>query len=88
MAGYDMADDHATVAPGAAPYGRLLSGIRGIVLHIRNVKAKFKYDDKRTVETQRSVAAKLAARNENRDQGARRQQLRRLDIRTTDHRPA
>ena len=27
------------------PYGRMLSGIRGLHLHITSVAAKFKYDD-------------------------------------------
>lgn len=88
LSGYGMADDHAEVGAGAPPYGRLLSGIRGIVLHVAEVRAKFKYDDRRSVQTQRDVAAKLAARDQDRDHDARRQLLRRLDIRTNDHHPA
>jgi transcriptional regulator len=88
LAGYGMADEHAPVDPDAPPYGRLLPGIRGIVLHIRDVRAKFKYDDKRSVDTQRTVAAKLAERDQGRDRDASRQQLRRLDIRTNDFRLA
>lgn len=88
LVAYGMADDHAAVREGAPPYGRQLSGIRGIVLHVTEVRAKFKYDDRRSPQTQRDVAAKLAARDRNRDHDARRQLLRRLDIRTTDGHPA
>jgi len=88
LAGYGMAHDHAAVEPDGPPYGRQLSGIRGIVLHVTEVRAKFKYDDRRSLETQRDVAAKLAARDRNRDHDARRQLLRRLDMRTDDRHPA
>jgi hypothetical protein len=33
---------HAAVAPGAAPYGRMLPGIRGVRLAVLRVDAKFK----------------------------------------------
>jgi transcriptional regulator len=76
LAGFGMADDHDDVPPDH----RLLNGIRGIVPHIREVAAKFKYDDNRGGVTQRAVAANLADRNQNRDQGARAQQLRRASV--------
>lgn len=88
MAAYGMADDHAEVSADAPPYGRQLSGIRGIKLHVTDVRAKFKFDDKRTEDTQRSVAARLAERGTGRDAGARRQVLRRLARRTNDFRPS
>jgi transcriptional regulator len=88
MAAYRMADDHAEVTPDSPPYGRQLAGIRGIVLHVRDVRAKFKFDDKRSEDIQRSVAARLAERDTGRDVGARRQVLRRLTRRTNDFRPA
>jgi transcriptional regulator len=88
LAGYGMIEDLAAVEPDAPPCGRMPSGIRGIVLHVREVRAKFKYDDGRAPQTQRDVAAKLAVRDRNRDHVARRQLLRRLDIRTTDPHPA
>jgi transcriptional regulator len=81
LAAYHMTADHAPVTVDEPPYGRLLSGIRGMVLHIREVRAKFKYDDRKSVETQRAVAARLADRDQNHDDGARRQQLRRIDQR-------
>ncbi|HEX4704172.1 MAG TPA: FMN-binding negative transcriptional regulator [Pseudonocardiaceae bacterium] len=88
LSAYGMSDDLAPVDPDGPPYGRMLSGIRGVVLHVREVRAKFKFDDKRTVELQRAVSARLAERDLGRDRGARRQQLRRLDIRTDDSYPA
>ncbi|MFK5633721.1 FMN-binding negative transcriptional regulator [Ornithinimicrobium sp. LYQ103] len=36
---------HADVAVGQAPYGRMLSGIRGVRLEVLGVDAKFKYDE-------------------------------------------
>jgi transcriptional regulator len=88
LAAYDMAADHAEVGVDEPPYGRQLPGIRGVVLHIREVRAKFKYDDRKSVEIQRAVAGRLADRDRNHDNGARRQQLRRIDRRTDDFRPA
>ncbi|HEX5403402.1 MAG TPA: FMN-binding negative transcriptional regulator [Pseudonocardiaceae bacterium] len=88
MAAYGMAAGHAEIAADAPPYGRQLSGIRGVVLHVTDVRAKFKFDDKRSEDTQRAVAAKLAERATGRDVGARRQVLRRLARRTNDFRPA
>jgi transcriptional regulator len=88
MAAYGMTADHAEVAEGTPPYGRQLSGIRGIALHVTDVRAKFKFDDRRTEDVQRDVATRLGERNTGRDVGARRQTLRRLARRTNDFRPA
>lgn len=39
---------HAPVAPGPTPFGRMLSGIRGLRLEIEEVRAKFKFGGNRT----------------------------------------
>ncbi|MEW5632545.1 FMN-binding negative transcriptional regulator, partial [Streptomyces hydrogenans] len=52
----------ARVAPGEAPFGRLLAGIRGLVLDVTEVRAKFKYAGNKPVGVQRGVAARLAER--------------------------
>jgi transcriptional regulator len=82
LTAYGMAGDMVPVTADGPPYGRMLSGIRGVVLHVREVRAKFKFDDKRTTEVQSAVAARLAERDQGRDRGARAQQLRRIDLRT------
>ncbi|MCW2687592.1 MAG: hypothetical protein JWR37_2482 [Mycobacterium sp.] len=71
--------DYADVAVGQPPYGRLLSGIRGLRLHVVSVVAKFKYDDHNPVEHRQSVAARLTARGRGRDAAAAGQQRRRLN---------
>lgn len=65
------------VVPGAAPFGALLSGIRGLRLTVREVHATFKYDDRKPVGEQHAVAELLARRGRERDAGAREQLLRR-----------
>ncbi|MFI1360845.1 FMN-binding negative transcriptional regulator [Streptomyces sp. NPDC020898] len=60
----------ARVAAGEAPYGRMLSGIRGIRLEVTDVRAKFKYAEKRPAEVQDRIAAGLAERGGPRDAGA------------------
>ncbi|MGF1431914.1 FMN-binding negative transcriptional regulator [Kitasatospora sp. LaBMicrA B282] len=65
------------VAPGAEPFGPRLSGIRGLRLTVRRVRAKFKYDDKVPVEQQLAQAERLAERAAPGDAGARAQLLRR-----------
>lgn len=87
LAAYGMAEDLQPVRAGEAPYGRQLAGIRGIVLHVTDVRAKFKFDDRRTEDTQREVARRLADRGTGRDAAARRQVLRRLTLRTNDLHP-
>jgi transcriptional regulator len=68
--------DHAPVDVDGSPYGRLLSGIRGIVMEIVEVRAKFKYDDKKPAE-QLDIAARLTNRDTGRDFPAGAQQVRR-----------
>ncbi|MEU5237881.1 FMN-binding negative transcriptional regulator [Streptomyces lydicus] len=68
----------APVTAGEAPYGRLLSGIRGLRLEVRDVRAKFKYGGKRSEAVQQRVSARLAERNGPGDAAAREHQQRRL----------
>ncbi|MFC1434375.1 FMN-binding negative transcriptional regulator [Streptacidiphilus sp. N1-3] len=72
---------HRPIVPGQAPFGRMLSGIRGLRLQITEVLPKFKYDDKKPVELQTEVAERLRERDRPRDPGARTQLLRRRDAR-------
>jgi transcriptional regulator len=69
---------HATVAVGEAPYGRILSGIRGLRLSVLHVDAKFKYDDHNPVEHRQRVTTNLQERGHGLDAGAASQQRRRL----------
>ena len=82
LGGYRMAGDHAEVNTTDSPYARQLNAIRGVVLHVTETRAKFKFDDRRTVEVQRDVARRLAERATGRDLGAHRQTMRRLARRT------
>ncbi|MFE2157809.1 FMN-binding negative transcriptional regulator [Streptomyces lydicus] len=68
----------APVTAGEAPYGRLLSGIRGLRLEVRDVRAKFKYGGKRSEAVQQRVSARLAERSGPGDAAAREHQQRRL----------
>jgi transcriptional regulator len=79
LAHLQPAGDHAEVAVGAPPYGRMLPGIRGLRLHVTGVDAKFKYDDANPVEHRTRVAERLDGRAGGRDTGAAAQQRRRLD---------
>ncbi|WP_371495445.1 FMN-binding negative transcriptional regulator [Kitasatospora sp. NBC_00374] len=70
------------VTPGREPYGPLLSGLRGLRLAVDEVRAKFKYDDKKPAEQQAGLADRLAERARGLDGGARAQLLRRNALRT------
>lgn len=70
----------ARAAAGEAPYGRLLSGIRGLRLEVTGVRAKFKYAGKRTGEVRERIAAGLAGRGGPRDAEARDRLARRGGI--------
>ena len=61
----------AEVAVGAVPYGRMLSGIRGVRLEVVDVRAKFKYAAHRTAQVQDRIVAKLAERAGPGDSAAR-----------------
>lgn len=69
---------HAEVSVNAPPYGRMLSGIRGIRLQILGVDAKFKYDDANPVDHRARVSDRLDERDHALDRGAATQQRRRL----------
>jgi transcriptional regulator len=69
---------HAAVVVGEDPYGRLLSGIRGVRLAVVSVEAKFKYDDANPVEHRQRVIGHLAERDRGLDSAAAVQQRRRL----------
>ncbi|MGP4114519.1 FMN-binding negative transcriptional regulator [Streptomyces sp. 4N509B] len=78
LAHHEPAGGHAEVTVDGPPYGRQLSGIRGLRIRVTDVAAKFKYDGHRPEEQRRAVAARLVERGGRLDAGAARQQLRRL----------
>ncbi len=73
----------ARAAVGEEPYGRMLSGIRGVRLEVTGVRAKFKYAGRRTGEVQDAIAARLAERGGPRDAAAREHLVRRRPDRGT-----
>ncbi|WP_030170450.1 FMN-binding negative transcriptional regulator [Streptomyces sp. NRRL S-813] len=79
LAHFQPDGDHAPVAVGRPPYGRMLSGIRGLRLQVTDVRAKFKYDDHKPVEHRAAVADRLIERGQGLDAPTAQQQLRRLD---------
>lgn len=74
---------HAPVTADDTLYGRQLSAIRGVRLTITTVQAKFKFGGNKAEEHQRAIAEHLGQRNAPLDQEARRQQLRRLERKTS-----
>ena len=62
----------------AAPYRRMLSGIRGIRLAVLQVDAKFKYDDANPVEHHHRVIGRLKQRGHELDAEAATQEPLRL----------
>ncbi|MGA7476749.1 MAG: FMN-binding negative transcriptional regulator [Thermoplasmata archaeon] len=75
---------HAPVEAGDNPYARQFGAIRGLRLHIRDVRAKFKFGGNRPTGHRVSVAAALAARNGPQDAAARAQLMRRLPRKAED----
>ena len=71
---------HAPVSVDEPPYGRMLSGIRGIRLEVIRVEAKFKYDDANPVDHRERVSESLERRDCGLDRGAAMQQRRRLGL--------
>lgn len=71
---------YASVATDEPPYGRMLSGIRGIRLQVLRVEAKFKYDDSNPADHRERVSEDLERRDHGLDRGAARQQRRRLGL--------
>jgi transcriptional regulator len=78
LADFQPEGGHADVAVDQAPYGRMLSGIRGVRLAVLQVVAKFKYDDAKPVEHRERVIDHLEERGHGLDAAAARQQRRRL----------
>jgi transcriptional regulator len=78
LADFQPEGRYAAVAVDEAPYGRLLSGIRGVRLSVLRVDAKFKYDDANPVEHRERVVGYLEERGRGLDAGAAAQQRRRL----------
>ncbi len=78
LADFQPEGRHATVAADAAPYGRMLPGIRGARLTVLRVDAKFKYDDANPVEHRERVISRLEERGHGLDERAAAQQRRRL----------
>ncbi|MFF2780251.1 FMN-binding negative transcriptional regulator [Streptomyces sp. NPDC058052] len=68
----------APVTAGEAPFGRMLPGIRGLVLEVTEVRAKFKYAGNKPAAVQARIADRLAERAGPGDLAARTHQLRRL----------
>jgi transcriptional regulator len=66
------------MSAGSAPYGRMLSGIRGLRLEVLRVDAKFKYDDHTPVGHRQRVSEHLEERDRGLDHSAAAQQRRRL----------
>ncbi|MFI0980277.1 FMN-binding negative transcriptional regulator [Streptomyces sp. NPDC021093] len=67
----------APAVPGEAPFGRMLSGIRGLRLEVTGVRAKFKYAGHKPAEVMDRTAAGLAARNGPHDPAAAAHHARR-----------
>lgn len=72
----------APVVAGEAPFGRMLSGIRGLRLEVTEVRAKFKYGSHKPENLQRNVAGRLTERDGPNDQAAAAHQVRRMRTRT------
>jgi len=67
----------ARAAVGEEPYGRMLSGIRGLRLQVIDVQAKFKYAIHKPEDVQDRIVAGLVERGGAGDAAAREHQLRR-----------
>jgi transcriptional regulator len=78
LADFQPEGGHATVTTDEAPYGRMLSGIRGVRLSVLRVDAKFKYDDANPVDHRERVIHRLEQRGHGLDVAAAAQQRRRL----------
>jgi transcriptional regulator len=62
MADFDTDADVAALADEAAPFLRMLPGLRALRLEVLEVVAKFKFDDHKSVEFRQAVSAKLVER--------------------------
>lgn len=79
MADMQPQGGYARIDSAEAPYGPMMSSIRGVRLEIIDVEAKFKYDDHKPVEFREKIIGELDQRNQGQDAGAADQQQRRLD---------
>ncbi|NDH65056.1 MAG: FMN-binding negative transcriptional regulator [Microbacteriaceae bacterium] len=79
MSEFQPAGDYAVVDSVTAPYGPMMTIIRGVRLKIVSVDAKFKYDDHKPLAFRESVISKLQERDTHQDIGAAAQQARRLN---------
>lgn len=70
--------EHAPVSVDDPPYGRLLSGIRGLHLHVFDILVKLKFDYRKPREHRLAVGDRLKRRDQGRDRGTRTEQSRRL----------
>ena len=66
------------MAVGHEPYGRMLSGICSLRLHIQSVNAEFKYNDHNPIQHRQNIARRLDQRAQGRGRGTAAQQRRRL----------
>ncbi|MEV0095553.1 FMN-binding negative transcriptional regulator [Streptomyces sp. NPDC050738] len=82
MAHFQPEGGSAAAAVGEAPYGRMLSGIRGLRLQVTDVRAKFKYASHKPLDVQEQIADGLAERGGPLDEAARAHQLRRRQTST------
>jgi transcriptional regulator len=77
LAHFQPEGGHGPVAPGEAPYGRLLPGIRGLRLEVTRVRAKFKYGGNKPEGVREGVARRLDERGGEHDARAAEHVVRR-----------
>jgi len=80
MTEFQPAGDYAVVDSVTAPYGPMMTIIRGVRLKIVSVDAKFKYDDHKSLQFRQDMIERLRDRNTHQDAGAAAQQFRRLGL--------
>ena len=80
MTEFQPAGDYAVVDSVTAPYGPMMTIIRGVRLKIVSVDAKFKYDDHKSLQFRQAMIERLRDRNTHQDAGAAAQQSRRLGL--------
>jgi transcriptional regulator len=59
LARFQPAGDHPALAVDQAPYGPMVTAIRGLRLHVESVSAKFKYDDQNPEAHRYAVSDRL-----------------------------
>ena len=68
------------IEPGDNPFGKLLSAIRGLRLHVEEVHAKFKFGGNKGADHRLQIADHLGARGGPQDAEARQHLLRRSGL--------